>query len=543
VKEHSRELLWGHAVRALTLGRDSARLLRTEDFLQAWEYCDAELRRAGRQKLDTSHLIDWLAFANSRYGRRDAAALRVAYLCGPEPENDLRVLTRLGVRVENVWAIEENASAHEAALQQARQTYPALKIFHGSFDSFVRVVRDRFDVIYLDFTAPLTSSRGTPYSTLHTVFDEQVLAEFGVLVVNVAEPTQNEREEAFLADYFAKQPFVESDAMAYGEAGDTPWYAEIAPDDWTDRNELLNAIRERYGLFYSAFCTQYPSLYANRVQPTLRLLRVAHARRGIFTENTEVYGSAVSAATDVSALLRMVRGEEPAQRGDGFGPGMDMLLSSEKYPLWWFLQNVRDRAPGDSQARRWLAEYQKQLPGIEGSSYKPSRENAVQLNDLLWTLAEGYFPLAARPLMQSAFRSLRMLAGVDDSLFCDTPMLHLLTQLAVNQMGSPHHPVLGQHLRVTYTAKSTPMYLDVHVLDQCRPMYDALPGVSLYPEHFGQIERQMITRIGMSRIAGETHGVVPDLYWGSALADRYGDTHPWARPSAPSRRLNLEELR
>jgi hypothetical protein len=91
-------------------------------------------------------------------GQRSASELHVAYLCGPEPENDLRVLAQHGVRIENVWAVDEDASAHDAALRSARAAFPALKIYRGSFNSFGRIVRERFDIVYLDFTAPIVSA-------------------------------------------------------------------------------------------------------------------------------------------------------------------------------------------------------------------------------------------------------------------------------------------------------------------------------------------------------------------------------------------------
>jgi hypothetical protein len=540
VKGLSRKLLWRHAVSTLTTERDEARILQLGEFVEAWEYCNSVLRQAGLTKgLDPSQLRSWLDFADSRYGRRYPSDLRVAYLCGPEPENDMRILVELGVRIENVWAVEEGSQVHERALENARNTFPALKIFRGYFDRFIRVVRERFDIVYLDFTSPLASPKGRPYATLHKVFDEQALSELSALIVNVSEPNIDEDNLDFLADYFLRQPYIENTAAGLQDESDpsSTWYVETFPDQWSTRDELTHDIRNRFGEFYSSFCSQYPALYANRVQPAFRLLRVADARRNLFAESTKVYETAIAAATDFDALVRLFTGGGLPNREEGWGPGMDVLLMPEKFPLWSFLQRLRERRASKGLVRKWLAEYEDKVTSLDSDSYKTSRWDAVRLSDLLWNITEGYLPLASECSLQALVGAYRNLPDRKIPIFCDLPMLHLLTELALNQFGYPHHPVLAKQWRATYTAKQNPMYLDVHVLDQCRPMYDSLPALRLYPEHFGVLEKQMLTRVGLSAIQRQTYGIVPDLYWASALASR--SPSGWSSWISPKPRISL----
>lgn len=522
IKADSREKLWAHAIGALTRDRKSARLLRRDKYESGWDYCASTLSRYTGQRLAKEQLVDWLAFVDSRYGQRNASELRVAYLCGPEPENDLRVLVQHGVRIENVWAIEENARAHDAALQGARAAFPSLKVYHGGFDSFVRVVRDRFDIVYLDFTAPLVSPKARPYSTIHAVFDEQVLADFGVLVINVAEPANSSDVTELLAAYFAQQPYIESHALGYSDEEDPAaiWYAETTPDQWRSHAALAGAICSDLPEFYSAFCTQYPSLYANRVQPALRILRVAEARRSLYTKDTNLYDRASRAASDGSAMVAMIRDGSLPNCAEGFGPGLDFLMSPSEFPLWWFIESIRGKKGSNKIACKWLAEYEEKLSPLDSHPYKATRTDAVRLSDLLWLIEEGYYPLASGVLLDAMVGSLRAFAGRKAGLFCDIPMFHLLSQLSLNQLGFAHHPVQDQFWRAVYKAKRTRMYLDVHVFDQCRPMYDRLPAVALYPEHFRDLDQQFITRIGVSLVGAQAHGLVPKLYWASSLAGR-----------------------
>jgi hypothetical protein len=451
----------------------------------------------------------------------------------------MRVLAQLGVRIENVWAVEADTKVHDAAMQRARDAFPALKIYRGNFNSFTRVVRERFDVVYLDFTAPMFSSDARPYATIHTLFDEQVLAELSVLVVNVAEPPKSSDVEELLASYFAHQPLIESAALGYrdDQNPDSIWYAETAPDQWPSHSALVSAVGSHLHEFYSAFCTQYPSIYANRVQPALRLLRVADARTSLYVNDPKVYETAFDAASDTNAVRAMLTGGELPKRPDGFGPGMDLILSASEFPLWWFIEGLREKKQGNKIAQKWVSEYQEKLSPLDSNSYRPTRIDAVRLSDLLWLIAEGYFPLASKALLTAMVRALDAFAGNKEGLFCDIPMLHLISQLALNQIGFPYHPVQEQHWRATYKAKQTRMFLDIHVFDQCRPIYDRLPSVTLYPDHFCDLNEQFITRIGISLIEAQARGLVPKLYWASSLEARYGSE--WERWATPPNRADL----
>jgi hypothetical protein len=90
VKELSRKLIWKGAVDRLTVDRNNSRIVPEEYARQLWAYSLEKVLRpyTNIQQLDGGILDDWCAFAASEYGKRTAADLRIAYLSGPEPEND-----------------------------------------------------------------------------------------------------------------------------------------------------------------------------------------------------------------------------------------------------------------------------------------------------------------------------------------------------------------------------------------------------------------------------------------------------------------------
>ncbi|MNW62171.1 hypothetical protein D3C74_402870 [compost metagenome] len=75
----------------------------------------------------------------------------------------MHILLRLGVRIENIWAIEADKGHFHTAIENIRNEYPTLKVFHGSIEAFFKIYRMSFDIIYLDFTAPLFPREKKPF--------------------------------------------------------------------------------------------------------------------------------------------------------------------------------------------------------------------------------------------------------------------------------------------------------------------------------------------------------------------------------------------
>lgn len=104
-KERVRQRILRHAVRLLTERRADAAIVRPEELRAVVGYALDTLEKLGRSDLRVSvgnELVRWLEWQTSRIQQRTAEDLRLIYLCGPEPLNDLRVLLQLGVNSHNV---------------------------------------------------------------------------------------------------------------------------------------------------------------------------------------------------------------------------------------------------------------------------------------------------------------------------------------------------------------------------------------------------------------------------------------------------------
>jgi len=141
VKDKARRNLWERAVSVLTTNRSKARVLEESFARKLWDYCfDDYLLKYGVVERSNKHFLEsWCSFARNVYNSRTPGDLRVAYLSGPEPENDLQTLLDLGVRIENVWAVEVEGSIYREALENASRQFPTLKLFYGSLLSLLEV--------------------------------------------------------------------------------------------------------------------------------------------------------------------------------------------------------------------------------------------------------------------------------------------------------------------------------------------------------------------------------------------------------------------
>ena len=105
VKGLARETVLRSAVQRLTTRRAHEAVVTAATFQALWRHCVLLLRSQNIPVADDDESIlrSWLDFHRSRLGSRQPRDLKVVYLAGPEPLNDLSTLLRLGVSLENIW--------------------------------------------------------------------------------------------------------------------------------------------------------------------------------------------------------------------------------------------------------------------------------------------------------------------------------------------------------------------------------------------------------------------------------------------------------
>jgi len=550
IKEESRRLIWKGAIDRLTGDRAESRIISEQYVRNLWEYSLEKVLRpyTSVKDLNSGVLEEWCAFATSEYGTKSPSDLRVAYLSGPEPENDMSILLSLGVQIPNVWAFEQEATIYTEALRKAHDLHPSLKLYPGRIEEFIESANIKFDVIYLDFTGPLFSPSTKPFRVLHRILESHGISSLGVLILNSAEPEQTQGTVELLTDYFRNQAFVEG--TVYGERNksgeDIYWHVE-GPDSYGyGESQLRKLVEDNFSSAYSAFATQYPAMYATYVQPAFTVLTNRVAKKRFFNPEQQVIERVLNRFSSPDALLANLRGSQGSAGQDGLSSafstgvkdraeapevafGSDFILSPYDYPLQHFLVRLKLRTE-NSYARSLLAPFEEMIGGV-------SRQGALRSFDVLRSVLEGYWELLS-PELRDALRS--VYAALPDrkgGLFCDVPMIHLWAEAALYQLGFPYHVNVRRHWRGTYKAKAHQMHLDSFVLDQCRAFYDWMPMIELYGRDLASTERQLISRICMDAICKCRDHLVPRLYAGANLIC-FG-TESWAREAEICRRLDL----
>ena len=500
-------MIWDKAVSILTKDRSRSRVLEEGRIRRLWDYAfEGHLLKYNLvASADETYLYGWIEFADHTYGHKSPSDLRVAYFCGPEPQNDLSVLISLGVRIENIWAFENNKKLYGKALEKAKKHFPTLKIFSGSIQSFAISYPISFDIIYLDFTAPIFSSSDRPFDAINKVFENQALGELSVLITNSCIPDKTEDASDFLTSFFLHQPFVEG--TVYGEekssSGELITWSVEGPDcygyDWS---ELKKRIDSNWDYAYSAFASQYPILYAAVVQPAFRVLKSNEIQKQIFSQDSQVSDAANKIASTYA--LMAILSDEP---NESFLGG-ELTFKPSDYPLWHQMLILKEQK--NNPGKYWYDYFCQKESGV-------SRFDAIKCGDVLRSSLQGYFDALSPQLKSAIPKIIKALPDSRGGLFCDVPLPNLWIEVALNQLGWPYHCNISNHYRGAYKARTRSMMFDVFVFDRCRAFYDWLPMLELYGNDLTVLERQIIARSCIDSIGKQRRWIIPYTYFGSAL--------------------------
>jgi hypothetical protein len=353
VKENSRLLIWQSAVDSLTTNRQKNQILNYKYIQRLWDFVFEEtlFKHNLLNNADESVLDDWRIFAKNVYGKKSPEQLKVAYLCGPEPENDLEILVDLGVRIENVYAFESDKNYFKEAIKSIRHRFPRLKIYNGKIEDFITSIPIKFDIIYLDFTTSIFSNFSKPFATVNTVFDYQALDELGILITNSCFPDKTEENMQFLESYFLNQGFCESNVFKKDieEQDRSDYGAHVEGSGYYERPQIRKYIDQNFWHAYSAFATHYPIEYASLIQPSLRVLKNPISNKRLFNVTTE----------KIEKQLYKFLSDEYN------------LIEHTRYPLYSFISSLNELQ--STLANSWITYF-----GTNEIGTKYSRETAIK---------------------------------------------------------------------------------------------------------------------------------------------------------------------
>lgn len=514
VKLVARQEVISGAINALTADRNQATLCRRS---YVREVRDELISRGGHDAYAANHLKDetidrWEVFYDSITQNKDAASLKVAYLCGPNPENDLRVFCAAGILPENIWAFESDATLHDQAVESALGSeFPFIKVIKGGIDIFLEASPMRFDIIYLDFCGPMPS-RNKKQKTLLAV--TRVLARHalnspGALITNVSLPTEagDASGRAILAKlvacYLYPKEFLEGD-------GDNAPEGPIA--NGNEFEEWLAIVAGDLENYYGQFVTRLLMDHASFISPYNR-----------FPKKNRIYSNFFKplSPTDSAALAASAFHFED----DEMGTGGDVIVDAGQYPvLWAFAAMDKKTNANDENYPQWvnsdsdfalLAETFLSQLRIDGNK-----------DDLIANTCEMTFSMLGGS-SQEKYLSKPLYEAVSDYdfreyyQFCDLMLQHQIVELLFRQIAVPYHVNVEMTRRWRYQAKDTPMFMDMTILDECRYLYDWMPTTEMVSAGFSNTERQLAYRFALDGISKHRRWYNTEYFYGTAIIDQF----------------------
>lgn len=507
IKNRVREKILEHAVRALTTERSRSSLVRLNEFDETLDHTLRFLSNHGfNGHLNAearAHAREWGRFFETTVRSKAPEDLRVLYLCGPEPQNDLAVLTRLGVLPQHVWAIESADKLYKQAVEQLKAGESYIRVHHGGLENFLDMNNEVFDIIYIDACGPLPGGSPNTLRAPMLLFQRERLAPLGALITNFAEPGEGvEKYERIMSYYFA--PRYEDVPRAVINDGAETGAIGLSPD------ELRRYISEHFQSSYSEFLTRFLVDLGREIIPYARIYGNSDVRKKYFANAETLKGVEMRATNAPPSPLDEESPHDYLARF--YSDTGDVLLNSAGYPVLNFLLNL--------SADKALASLVDPLMLHQIGSAK--LKDAFTRSTILAKIIEGHRAAASPEVMNALAHSWmdNDLGGA--ALFCDIPLPHLLINSLFGIYGHPYFSNPRAALRLSYVAKKTRMYTDVMLLDQCRYYFDYLPTIDLFPRRFQSLGYQLVLRTCLDRIGRHDFVSSSHPFRGAALIG-FGD--------------------
>lgn len=519
VKSKARRIVIENAITALTLERTTSTLSRRSYAREVKAHIlsgDNKYDTREAEKLSDATIDRWESFYDSITQIKTPANLKIAYLSGPNPENDLRIFCGAGVLPENIWAFEsENSVYSEAVVSALSSEFPFIKIVNGGVDTFLEASPQRFDIIYLDFCGPLPSrnKKQKTLSALTRVLAQHSLSSPGILITNFSLPTeqQDSKGRALLAKlvscYLYPKEFLEREDSKNGFT-EGPVSHGHDPLEW---HELVVANLDHY---YGQFVTRLLMDHASFISPYDRF-----PKHNALFEKYFCLKDSESMKVTLESLFHFTDHEN--------GGGGDVIVNSGQYPLLWTLaaldKKLNAQDPNypqfifdDEEFAKLADTFLSQL-NINGKK----QELLESIILLAYMLSEG--------LGQEAHLSEKMKLIFDTHdfksfhLFCDFFLFHQTIELLFRQVAYPYHVNVEKTRRWRYQAKDTPMFMDMLIFDECRYLYDWMPTVDMFSAGISNIERQLVYRFVLDGIAKHRRWYNSEYFSGAAVIDQFTD--------------------
>lgn len=439
-----------HAVKSLTQEREASTCVNRDYVRKIYDSFvntkDDSSNKTEAELIDKNYIISWENLHDAYTSVKDVKDLNVCYLCGPEPNNDFYELTDLGILPQNIWAFESNNSTYNQALAcYDHGEYPQPRIIKQNIDAFFKVTPKKFDIVYIDACGSVPSAQHA-LRTISTICKYSRLNSPGVIITNFSSPDiENEKDQ--IPDwievitnylYFKKFP---SDVFAIKEG-------KIVSEKFIElEREIKSNFKLYYGEFISALLRDIPSV----IVPVQRISENPYFHQFTF-DNSGKYSN--------QEWLNMASGNSLAR-------------------FFFFCDRDKFNLKG-TKTELLIAEMGDLADIVNGFKFIIGLRTGV--NEVKYDIKEIREYFEGTPRLYQ---------------FLDKPHSNLIFDAIVNQIIYPLHFNPEKNARYVYKAKIRDMYTDVSVYDECRYIYEWIPGIHQVKSAFDNVSWQYVFRFSI----------------------------------------------
>lgn len=413
-------------------------------------------------KIAPQYLLEWERLYDSSVSTKHPSDLSVCYLCGPEPDNDFHELISLGILPRNIWAFENNSSTYKTAVSSYQEgDFNQPKILKQRIDMFFEKSQQKFDIVYIDACGSIPSDQHALRCITSLIKNHRLFSP-GVIISNFAEPDDKSDYYELLAQYeFSKMSkkyiFVDNDSRI-----DSPEYRKLF-------NIIKGDFKKHYGDFISYIIRDLASIYI----PLQRMI-------------------------DNQYLSQLIN--------------IEQVKSVDKLPIESFIHLSSGRFISSYYHMRRNGFFNKKISSLinEMEIKDGEIEKAIRL---LYAIHDPSLSLKddVREIKEYLDNSHNMFQ------FLDRTDSTILFDIILNQMSYPFHTNTKAVKRYSYRAKSTTMYTDITVLDECRYIYDWLPSLHQIKSAFSNPSWQYIFRFALDGLIKTRYNYNNEFFYKGAV--------------------------
>lgn len=536
------------AIKYLTEERHNSSIVTEDYFDKMWIQSKQLLKNITDNfniNIDDTYNKQWLELHRTKVGIKQPSDLKVVYLCGPHPLNDLKILIDCGVRSENIWAVEFNTIDFRNAIKELKEKFPFIKVFNGKLERFIEVYPDIYDIVYFDSCKSIPNKEQKTHEILYKLFFHQKLSDLSVLITNFSKPdlTNEKLKNQFLdiCSLFYYPNKIPINEEIYTKVQMSP----LEDGEAFNHQDIKKMVSENFEFYYQHFITSFIYDLATFYAPYSRALQNQEitnifVKKDMFTNNNN--GKYLGLSTIEKNMGNLWANKKISSFGNTnsvfYGNG-----TGHYYPIYDFAQQYFiDNILGDANLG-WFSNFFTQKNKF--SNIYECLSIAEFLTKKSLYIDKDYVDVFNKIIRDEVKQCLQNNIFFDSgrNVSVDMPMANLPLQLLVYQIGFPYHLNVDKIKRFEYVAKETTMYTDLFVLDKCRYIYDWIPTVDLFSEGFKNIEIQLATRICINRLHNVSSSVFSDIFkYGTFFDFNEEKNNGYNRYSQLSERVKIKDV-